>query len=339
MTTRPLRTLTTTMLAMATLACERGAKTSTYAADPSVSFCREVPRAANRALTPVDAGSDWFSVYQVEPGVFAIIEPRQFQEAISYLVVGTRRALLFDSGIGLVPIRPVIERLTRLPVTVLNSHSHFDHVGGNAEFDDVIALDTEYTRENERGKAHAMLKGEVDPESLCPPLPAGVDTSALRTRAWRVSRRVKDGDVEELGQRTLEILQVPGHTPDAIALHDREHHLLFTGDSYYDATIWLFVPETDLDAYERSMARLVALAPSLNRLLPAHNTASVDPGRLGVVAQAVRTMRAGGGSRAAQGEGRVLVTVGDVTIMTTPALLAGQAGRAGAGGTGLAPTP
>ncbi len=327
------------LLALASLAtaCEAPPKNSAYAANPAVRFCSEIPRAANRALTPVDAGTNWYTVYQVEPGVYAIIEARQFQEAIAYLVVGTTRALLFDSGIGMVPIKPVVERLTKLPVTVLNSHTHFDHVGGNWEFTDVLGMETPFTRANETGKPHAMLKGEADPESLCEPLPANVDTAALRTRAWTVSRRVKDGDVEDLGGRTLEILSAPGHTPDAIALLDRGHHLLFTGDSYYEGTIWLFMPETNLDAYERSMARLIAITPPVTRLLPAHNTASVDPARLGAVATAVHTMRAGGGTRAAQGEGRLLVKVGDVSIMTSQAVLDGRRGADSVGSTGLTP--
>lgn len=326
-------------LVAALFACKGAPKTSAYAANPAVRWCSELPRAANKALTPVDAGTDWYSVYQVESGVFAIVEAKQFQEAIAYLVVGTRRALLFDSGIGLVPIRPVVERLTALPVSVLNSHTHFDHVGGNWEFSDVLGTDTPYTRANEAGKAHAMLKGEADAESLCEPIPASVDTAGLRTRPWTVSRRVKAGDALDLGGRTVEILAAPGHTPDAIALLDREHQLLFTGDSFYESTIWLFAPETDLDAYEQSLARMIAVTPPVTRLLPAHNTASVDPKRLAVVAQAVRTMRGGGGTRAPQGEGRLLVTVGDVTIMTSQALLDGKRGADTVGGTGLTSKP
>jgi glyoxylase-like metal-dependent hydrolase (beta-lactamase superfamily II) len=337
-TTRRLAVASTVAALVGALAACKGAPAnSAYATNPEVRWCTQLPRPANKALPVVDAGSDWYTVYQVDSGVYAIVEAKQFQEAIAYLVVGSTRALLFDSGIGLVPIRPVVEKLTTLPVSVLNSHTHFDHVGGNWEFTDVLGMDTPFTRANEGGKAHAMLKGEADRESLCEPVPANLDTAGLRTRPWTASRRVKDGDTLDLGGRSIEILAAPGHTPDALALFDRAHGLLFTGDTYYDSAIWLFMPETDLDAYERTMARLTALPAK--RLLPAHNTASVDPARLGVVARAVRTMRTGGGTRAAQGEGRLLVTVGDVQIMTSQAALDGRRSADSLGSTGLSAKP
>src|SRR5262245_57368022 len=111
--------------------------------------------------------------------VFAIAEPLQFEETISYLIVGRDRALPSDTGLGLVPIRPVVEELTGLPVTVLNSHTHFDHVGGNAEFEDVIARDTEYTRSNARGFPHEKLAGEVEPASFCGGAPKGADIAGF----------------------------------------------------------------------------------------------------------------------------------------------------------------
>ena len=321
-------------------ACERRTPaTNAFVSHPAVRWCDAVPRAANRGLEEVPGVSDWFAVYRVDSGVFALVEARQFQEAISYLVLGHSRALLFDGGIGLVPMRPVIERLTKLPISVLNSHTHFDHVGANAEFTDVLGMDTPFTRRNESGMAHALLAGEVAPASFCGAPPTGADTGAFRTRPWTVTRRVADRDSIDLGGRVVEVLHVPGHTPDAIALLDRAHGLLFTGDSYYESSIWLFAPETDFDAYERSMARLVALAPSLRRLLPAHNTASADPAHLAVVATAVRTMRSGGGTRTPLEGDRVLVTVGDVEIMTSLALLSGKKPSGAAGGTGLGTPP
>ena len=73
--------------------------------------------------------STWFVVYVVDPGVFAITEPYQFQEVISYLILGTDRGLLFDTGLGIGNIRKVVDQLTDLDVVVLNSHTHYDHIG------------------------------------------------------------------------------------------------------------------------------------------------------------------------------------------------------------------
>lgn len=298
------------------------------AATPApTTWCAQVPRPENTAFPTVDGGSTWFDVYRVELGVFAIVEPRQFQEAIAYLITGEDRALLFDSGIGLQPIRPVVERLTPLPVTVVNSHTHFDHVGGNAEFDSVLAVDGPYTRRNEAGHPHADVAGEVASTSLCGPPPAGVDTAAFHTRPWTPTGIVKDGDRLELGGRTIEVLEVPGHTPDALALRDSVNGLLWTGDTFYEAPIWLFVPETDLDAYERSIARLADLAPTLRRLLPAHNTATSSPDRLAAARDAIRQVRSGAVQGKADGDG-LTFTVNGITIITTKTVMAGDTARA-----------
>ncbi len=316
LTTRTVVVTLTALLSSVLVACD--SKPVLRASDTAVaatSWCASLPRPANAALERVDVNSDWFTVYRVEPDVYALVETRQFQEAISYLIVGTTRALLFDAGIGLVPMRPTIEQLTKLPVTVLNSHTHFDHVGANYEFTDILGLDTPFTREKERGRPHADIADEVEAGSFCGLPPAGVDTAAFRSRPFTITRRVANGDTIDMGNRKLVILAAPGHTPDAIALLDPAHGLLWTGDSYYDSTIWLFSPGTDLAAYEQSMTRLAALVPSLHRLLPAHNTATADPSRLTAVVNGVRTMRAGGGVRTPQGKDRVQVRVGDVTFM------------------------
>jgi glyoxylase-like metal-dependent hydrolase (beta-lactamase superfamily II) len=307
--------------------------------DASAVWCAQVPRKANAALERVEVSTDWFTVYRVADGVFALAEPNQFQETISYLIVGSKRALMFDTGLGLVPIRPVAEQLTKLPIDVVNSHTHYDHVGGNAEFDRVLAMDLPYTKANARGFLHSALAGEVAPASFCHGAPTGLDTAAFHTRAWTASRTVADGDTVDLGGRVIEILHVPGHTPDAIALLDRANGLLWTGDTYYDAPIWLYVPETDLDTYERSIARLAALAPSVKRLLPAHNTASADPAHLALARDAIRRVRTGGVNGEEQPGSQVIFRFGEFAILTSKALLAGGRGDAARGGSGLVVRP
>jgi len=229
-------------------------------------WCRALPRPEYKTLERVAAKDSWFEVYRVAPGVFAIYEPHQSEETISYLITGNKQALLFDTGMGIGDIRKVAAGLTGLPVAVLNSHTHNDHVGGNWQFDTVYGLDTDFTRANARGSRDAA-QAEIAPGELCGELPPGFDVRAYATRPWKITAYRHDGDRIDLGGRVLEVIATPGHTPDAVCLFDRAHGLLFTGDTYYPAPIWLFRPETDLGAYDASIRRLAALTPDVKMVL------------------------------------------------------------------------
>jgi glyoxylase-like metal-dependent hydrolase (beta-lactamase superfamily II) len=146
---------------------------------------------------------------------------------------------------------------------------------------------------------------------------------------------VAEGDRIELGGRTLEVLEVPGHTPDAIALLDRAHGLLWTGDTYYDGPIWLYVPETSLADYERSIGRLAALVPLLRQLLPAHNTASAEPRRLEAAKEAIRKVRAGSVTGRNESGNRVEFQFDGFSILVSRPVLDGKTGDASRGGSGL----
>lgn len=261
--------------------------------EASVRWCDELPRPAYESLERVRVSDDWFQVYRVARDVYAIYEPYQAQEVLSYLILGSKAAILLDTGMGIGRIRAVVESLTPLPVRVVNTHTHFDHVGGNADFADVLGMDMGYTRHSAEGMAHALVRDEVAPDALCRALPEGVQADAYRIRPFKITGLVKDGDVLDLGGRRLEVLGVPGHTPDSLALLDRDAGLLWTGDTFYEGPIWLFVPETDLDAYEESVRKLAALAPSLRLLLPAHNTPTAAPRRLEELSRAIDAVRAG----------------------------------------------
>lgn len=260
----------------------------------SPEWCRKLPRPEYASLERLPVRSDWFEVYRVRPGVFALYEGRQAEEVISYLIVGTKRALLFDTGMGIAPIRPVVEQLTRLPVQVLNSHTHYDHIGGNHEFSDILAMDSTFTRERAaRGYSAEVMKDEISPANLCGTLPKAFQASTYRARPFRISGRVHDGSRIELGGRELEVLAAPGHTPDSIVLLDRANRLLLTGDTFYVGPIWLFEPETELRAYASSTARLAALSGSLDLLLPGHNTPAAAPSYLPKLRDAAQSILKG----------------------------------------------
>jgi len=265
-------------------------------------WCRELPRPEYKTLKPVNLGSGWFEVYRIRPGVFAIYEPHQFEEVISYLIVGRKRALLFDTGMGIGRISEVTARLTQLPVVVLNSHTHPDHIGGNAEFSEIYDEDTSYTRLHEQGRWEEFAGDALKPERICGKLPAGFDPRAYTSRPFHVTHRVKDSERIDLGERTLEVIFTPGHTPDALCLLDRRNGLLFTGDTYYPGPIYLFMPETNWKDYGASVSRLSALAPQLKLLLPAHNVPVADPHDLVRLLSAVQEVNSGKAKYVARGD-------------------------------------
>ncbi|MGE5358698.1 MAG: MBL fold metallo-hydrolase [Bacteroidales bacterium] len=284
-------------------------------------WCKQLPRPQYKTLERVDAADPWFEVYRIRPGVFAICEPRQWEEVISYLVLGDRRALLFDTGLGVGRIRDVVSRLTAFPATVLNSHTHFDHVGGNAEFTEILNVDSDYARANASGAANKYAAWDaLAPERLCGPLPPGVTRDTYRIRSWKPTRAVHDGDRIDLGGRVLEVRFTPGHTPDSLCLLDRENRLLFTGDTFYLGPIYLYVSETDVVAYERSIASLARLVPDLDLLLPAHNVPAAEPRNLARLRDAfdavkngrVRPVVTGDGYREYRFEGFSLLLPGTV---------------------------
>jgi glyoxylase-like metal-dependent hydrolase (beta-lactamase superfamily II) len=271
-------------------------------------WCRALPRPEYKTLERVSVSDPWFEVYKPAPDVFAIYEPHQAEEVISYLIVGQKRALLFDTGMGISDIRKVTAELTKLPIVVLNSHTHDDHVGGNWQFDTIYGMDTDFTRRNARG-SRDDAQAEVTPDQICGTLPRGFDPKAYVTRPWKITAYVHDGYRLDLGQRVIEVIATPGHTPDAITLIDRRNRLLFTGDTYYPAPIWLFRPETDLDAYAASIRRLAALAPEVKLVLGAHNIPVAQPTVLPRLVTAFGAVRAGKVPPTPDSHGKVLYKV------------------------------
>jgi glyoxylase-like metal-dependent hydrolase (beta-lactamase superfamily II) len=127
-----------------------------------------------------------------------------------------------------------------------------------------------------------------------------------------------DGDRIDLGGTTLGIIATPGHTPDAICLFDSAHGLLFTGDTYYPGTVWLYRPETDLAAYGASVRRLAALQGQVKLVLGAHNVPVAPPSVLSELSAAFAAVQAGKIQPQAAGQGKVIYRAGNISFLMRP---------------------
>jgi glyoxylase-like metal-dependent hydrolase (beta-lactamase superfamily II) len=288
------------------------AASQTAATQPA--WCAQSPNPKWKALRRIPLSGTWFEVYEAAPHVFAIYEPRQSEATIGYLIVGSNRAALFDTGMGIGDLKKLTVQLTSLPIVVLNSHTHQDHVGNNWQFPTVYGMDTAFTRNNAKGSSAAAQK-EIAPGEVCGDFPAGFDAKTYATRPWTITKYIHDGEVIDLGGRSLEVIATPGHTPDAICLFDKANGLLFTGDTYYPGTIWLFAPETDLAAYAASVHRLALLAPHVKQVLGAHNFPLTAPSILTALAADFDQVRAGKIAAVPAGEGKVVYKGSQVSFL------------------------
>ena len=202
---------------------------------------------------------DYWAVQRIDESTYAIGEPRYYQVNYSYLIVGQKRALLFDSGTATRDIRPVVASLTDLPVTVLASHLHFDHLAGIAAFPSVAMIDLPQTRADVRdgvftpGRYEYM--GFID---------------RLQTPSVRVTEWLAPDSTLDLGGRPLTVLHTPGHTPNSVSLFDAQRHQLFAGDYIYPTTLYAFLPGASLSSYRTTARRLLALLPADTILWTAH---------------------------------------------------------------------
>jgi glyoxylase-like metal-dependent hydrolase (beta-lactamase superfamily II) len=254
---------------------------------------RDLPRPEWADFELVDTGQGWFEAYRIAPDVYAIYEPGQYEEVISFLFAGTDRAMLFDSGLGIGNIRDVVSQLTDLDVIVVNSHTHYDHVGGNHLFDRIYARDLEYTGNSARGTPHEAMAEWVSEGWVWKPYPAGFEPGNYASQPFTVTDILNEGDVIDIGGRRFEVLLTPGHAPDSVCLLDRENRILLTGDTFYLAPLYTHIEGSSYADYAASAKRLEALADDVDALYTSHNVPIADSVYLLRMANAFRAIDSG----------------------------------------------
>ena len=254
------------------------------------------PRPIYASLEKVGTYQVWFDVYKLAEGTYAIYEPNQFEEAIFYLVEGEDRAVLIDAGTGVGDITPVVDELTDLPVSVVLTHEHYDHVGQAYRYDEIAAFnDSAGLAVLAAGRDNASLQRYLTDDYLWKPLPEGFDPEAWTIPSMTPTELFSDGDVIDLGGRELEVIYTPGHSPGSMCLLDRANRMLWTGDLFFPGPLYAFGPDVDLDLYVESIDRIAALVDEYDHVLSGHNDPWVPSEVIPRVGEAFRTIFEGGG--------------------------------------------
>lgn len=208
---------------------------------------------------PLQWFDDYYAVAELGDGAYAIGEPRYGQCNFSYLIVGSQRALLFDTGPGIRDITKVVKMLTSLPIVAVPSHLHFDHIGNLGRFEDVALPDLPalraQTRDGHFRLGYYQYLGFVE---------------GFERPLFPVTRWIPTGSEIDLGGQALELISVPGHTPDSVVILDRHSNRLFAGDFIYPGDIYAFLPGANLADYAASAKRVVGILNDASTVYGGH---------------------------------------------------------------------
>jgi glyoxylase-like metal-dependent hydrolase (beta-lactamase superfamily II) len=233
---------------------------------------------------------NWFTIDQIDKETHIISEYRHWEETHCYLLNGSERSLLIDTGLGISNIYDEVIKLTDNPVTAVATHIHWDHIGGHEFFPDFYAHGAELNwLTGEFPLTMTQIKGMV--VDRCD-MPEGYDVNKYVFFQGKPTRVLKDKETINLGGRIVQILHTPGHSPGHMCFWEKERGYLFTGDLVYKDTLFAYFPSTDPESYLNSLERVSALP--VKNVLPAHHTLDVQPEILGRMRDAFRQLKAEG---------------------------------------------
>lgn len=167
----------------------------------------------------------------------------------AFLLEGKTKALLIDTGMTMSDAKAIAESLTDLPVILLNTHADRDHIAGNRDFDETYMSPAE--EENYFANGYDGTWGRIVP--------------------------VREGDLIDLGERPLEIIDNPGHTPGSIAILDINKRVLIGGDAIQDGYIFMFGKFRNIGQYTQSLRHIQSYTERFDQVYASHGTFCVGP--------------------------------------------------------------
>lgn len=234
--------------------------------------------------------SNWFTIDEIDGSTHIISEYRHWEETHCYLLNGTERSLLIDTGLGICNIYDEVVRLTDRPVTAVATHIHWDHIGGHRYFPDFFAHGAELDWLNGGFPLPPQVVRDMVVDRC--ELPEGFDVSGYTMFQGAPTRVLRDGDVIDLGGRTVKVLHTPGHSPGHMCFWEEAAGYLFTGDLVYKDTLFAYYPSTDPAAYLVSLERIAALPAT--RIFPGHHSLAIEPEIVVRMRDAFRDLKAKG---------------------------------------------
>lgn len=249
----------------------------------------------------------WFTVEQIDSQTFAISEYKHWEETHCYLLCGRERAILIDTGLGVSNIKNIVDSLTTLPVMVVTTHAHWDHIGGHQYFEQIAVH--AFEKDWLSVKFPLPLQAVISNLTKAPcDFPAEFDPGNYRIFQGTPQTILQDNDWLNLGGRKIRVIHTPGYSPGHCCFYEPERRYLFSGDLIYKGCLYAFYPTTNPQLFYRSVKRLQQY--EIVRVLPGHHQLDISVSLINDIENGFKQLEEKGQLK--QGEG--LFEFGDFQI-------------------------
>jgi glyoxylase-like metal-dependent hydrolase (beta-lactamase superfamily II) len=249
----------------------------------------------------------WFEFERIDDAITRIWEPHvsRVMQCNIWHVRGRQRDMLIDTGMGVASLKRAAQDLFGKALVAVATHTHLDHIGSLHEFSDRVVHEAEADAVTRPSENWSMLRSEHPVEFIGALERAGYevgdcfitarphegfDLSRFACPPAPATRIVREGDVIDLGDRSFEVLHLPGHSPGSIGLWEAATGTLFSGDAIYDGPLLDEIAGSDISTYVETMRRLERLPV---RVVHGGHDPSFDGRRLRELARDYLERRAG----------------------------------------------
>lgn len=216
---------------------------------------------------------NWFSLDQLDKNTWIISEYRHWEETHCYLLNGSEYSLLIDTGLGICDIHRQVRKLTDKPIIAIATHIHWDHIGGHSYFQNFYAHEAELNWLNGEFPLTIDQIREMVVDRCR--LPDGFDINQYEFFQGSPAKVLRNNEIVDIGDRRIQILHTPGHSPGHMCFWEKDTGSLFTGDLVYKDTLFAYFPSTDPEAYLTSLEQL-SLLP-VKHVFPGHHSLEIQP--------------------------------------------------------------
>ena len=215
---------------------------------------------------------NWFTLEKIDEDTYVISEYKHREETHCYLLIGKEKALLIDTGLGVANIKEVVNGITELPVMVVTTHVHWDHIGGHKYFDNITVHENEkeWLMENFPLPLEIVKRNLLDENGE---FPECFDVEKYEVFHGTPQLIMCDNDEIDLGERVIKVVHTPGHSPGHCCFYEEQRLYLYSGDLVYKGCLDMFYPSTNPCEFAKSIKKVTGL--SVGKILPGHHDLDV----------------------------------------------------------------